>query len=216
MKPKTPEDLMNEDIHQLKKTYPGNSKASKEMMLSGDKKAIKPIVQSPAKRKKKSAGKRITETLVGEDVDNVMQYLIYDVLVPSAKSTIIDMVSGGIEMLLGGERKNTRMTRDRGRSYVNYSSSVRDHHRVVSPRSRSTHIFDDILLQTRGDAEAVLSQMVDIIDEYGQVSVADLYDLVDISGEFTDHRYGWTNLSRATVERTRGGYLLNLPKTVEL
>ena len=71
--------------------------------------------------------------------------------------------------------------------------------------------FDDIILETRWEAEEVLSHMIDLIENYGVASVADLYELVGITGSFTDNKYGWTNLSSATVSRVRDGYLINLP-----
>ena len=46
------------------------------------------------------------------------------------------------------------------------------------------------------------------------VSVADLYDLVGISGNYTDNKYGWTNLRNSDVQRVRDGYLLKLPKAL--
>lgn len=56
--------------------------------------------------------------------------------------------------------------------------------------------------------------MQDLIDTYGMVSVADLYDLVGINGSYTDNKYGWTHLRSADVQRVRDGYLLKLPKAL--
>ena len=60
--------------------------------------------------------------------------------------------------------------------------------------------------------------MEDLLDQYKLVSVADLYDLVGISGDYTDNKYGWTNLRNARVERLRyeDGYILKLPKALPL
>ena len=70
------------------------------------------------------------------------------------------------------------------------------------------------VFDTRKEAEEVLDRMDDLIDTYGVVSVADLYDLVGISGNYTDNKYGWTNLRNADVQRVRDGYLLKLPKAL--
>ena len=58
--------------------------------------------------------------------------------------------------------------------------------------------------------------MDELIKEYGQVAVADLYDLVGITGSYTDNKYGWTNLRNAEAIRDRDGYLLRLPKALPL
>ena len=55
--------------------------------------------------------------------------------------------------------------------------------------------------------------MDELITEYKMVTVSDLYDLVGISGKYTDCKYGWTNLRNVEPIRVRdGGYMLNLPK----
>ena len=61
--------------------------------------------------------------------------------------------------------------------------------------------------------EEVLDKMFELLDTYQFVSVADLYDLVGVTGNYTDNKYGWTNLRGAEPVRMRdGGYALKLPK----
>ena len=56
----------------------------------------------------------------------------------------------------------------------------------------------------------------EIIDTYKIASVADLYDLVGLTGNYTDNRYGWTNIASADVIRTRDGYQLKLPRALPI
>ena len=58
--------------------------------------------------------------------------------------------------------------------------------------------------------------MDELIDMYGQVSVADLYDLVGKTCEHTDNKYGWTNIRNAEPVRVRDGYLLKMPKALPI
>ena len=51
-----------------------------------------------------------------------------------------------------------------------------------------------------------------MLETYGVVSVADMYDLVGITCNYTDNKYGWTNLRNAEPVRVRDGYMLKLPK----
>jgi hypothetical protein len=76
--------------------------------------------------------------------------------------------------------------------------------------------YDDIILPTRGEAEEVLTRMDELMDTYGLVRVADLYDLVGITGEYTDNRYGWTNITRAEIIRNRDGYMIKMPRAVPI
>ena len=72
------------------------------------------------------------------------------------------------------------------------------------------------MLESRGEADAVLSRMDEIMEEYDIVRVADLYDLVGITGDYTDNKYGWTNIRDAKVVRVRDGYKIQLPRAMPL
>lgn len=208
-------------VKTLAAEFPSNSHSSKKKEDIPEKQ-VKKVIKGTAIQKKKSLGKKMAETFIDDDFSSVSSYILYDVLIPAAKATISDMVSGGIEMMLFGEsRKSSRTRRDRGKSYVSYSSlynkeKERPGRREPSIPNRSRHNFDDVILASRGEAEEVLSYLVELIDTYGQATVADLYDLVGITTEFTDDSFGWRNLSTATVSRVRAGYLINLPRTMEL
>lgn len=77
---------------------------------------------------------------------------------------------------------------------------------------RSLYHYDNVILGNRWDAEDILFQLEEIIINYGQASVADLYDLCGIVSRFSDNKYGWTALKDAAVVRVRHGYWLNLPR----
>lgn len=202
----------------VKVEYPSNSH-TKKIKKEETTKKVEKVVKGSVVQKKKSLGKRMTETFLGDDISSVTSYVIHDVLIPAAKATLSDIVSGGIEMLLFGETKGSRTRRDKGKSYVSYSNYYKNDRddrrsRVDTSRNRARHNFDDIILESRGEAEEVLSHLVDLTEDYGMASVADLYELVGITSNFTDNKYGWTNLSSASVSRVRDGYLIDLPKTV--
>ena len=77
--------------------------------------------------------------------------------------------------------------------------------------------YDDIIFDNRGDAEAVLSSMEDVIDQYGVVSIADLFDLAEVSNSnYAMNNYGWTDLRTANVVRVRDGYILKLPRALPI
>lgn len=83
--------------------------------------------------------------------------------------------------------------------------------------SKDDVVRDDALVfESRGDAEQVLDSLDELIETYGIVSVADLYDLVGLKSSFNDTRFGWTSFDSAVVVRGRYGYLLKLPKAIPL
>ena len=196
--------------------YKANSHRVKEEQKNKEveKKNIQPVAK--AKTKKKSEVKKFADVFIAEDITSVKDYIVNDVLIPAAKKAISDIITNGIDMILYGEAKGRDRRRDGGSrvSYTKYYERDRDRDYDRSRTRRSVYDYDDIILDTRGEAEDVLNRMDDLIDAYGMVSVADLYDLVGISGNYTDNKYGWTNLRNAEVRRTRDGYLLKLPKAL--
>ena len=179
-----------------------------------ERKKIEPVAK--AKTKKKSEIKKFTDVFIAEDVTSVKNYIINDVLIPAAKKAISDIVTNGIDMILYGEARGRDRRRDSGSrvSYTKYYERDRDREYDRRRERRSVYDYDDIILESRREAEDVLNRMDDLIDAYGMVSVADLYDLVGITGNYTDNKYGWTNLRNAEVRRTRDGYLIKLPKAL--
>lgn len=198
--------------------YPSNNHTKKQRVEKKEDKKVEKVTKGRVVKKKKSLGKKFTETFLGDDIESVSSYIIHDVIIPAAKNMMSDTVSNGVEMLLFGQVRGSRTRRDKGKSHVSYSNYYKDD-RSRRPsdrpaRNRARHNFDDIILETRGEAEEVLSHLVDLTEDYGMASVADLYDLVGITSNFTDNKYGWDNLSSASVSRVRDGYLIALPRVI--
>jgi hypothetical protein len=82
---------------------------------------------------------------------------------------------------------------------------------VMSRQARARHDFDEIVLESRTEAEEVIDRLFDLVSRYESATVADLYELVGLASSHTDHKWGWTDLRGAGVSRVRGGYLLDLP-----
>lgn len=177
----------------------------------GEKKKVEKVVTGSVKTKKKN---RFASNIVSEDAKNVKSYLVLDVLIPALKNTIEDLVTNGIRMVLRGETGGRKPTTNASYvSYNKYSDRRDDHHTIDTRRNRIGYSYMDIVLEHRADADEVLSRLDEMIERYGVASVADLYDLVGETHNYTDNKYGWTNLATAKVVRTRdGGWLLDLPK----
>ena len=179
-------------------------------------KKIEKVVRGKVKTKPKSGVSKITDIFISEDASNVKSYILMDVLVPAVKKAISDIVRDGIDMILYGESRGRRSSTTS--SYVSYRDYSRsdDRDRFRDSRTRSGYNHDDIILESRGEAEEVLTRMDELIDTYGVVSVADLYDLIGKSCEYTDNKYGWTNIRNAEPIRVRDGYMLKLPKALPI
>lgn len=200
---------------------PNSHKFKEEQQQSAveEKKKVEKIVDGKVKTKKKNEITKFKDVFISEDIGNVKSYILMDVLVPAIKKAVSDIVTNGIDMILYGG--SGRSGKDRfGASKISYQNYYdrRDNRPAVSEsRTRSGYSYDDVILPTRGDAEEVLARMDELIETYGIVSVADLYDLVGVTGNYTDNKYGWTNIRNAEPIRLRdGGYMLKLPKALPI
>ena len=79
------------------------------------------------------------------------------------------------------------------------------------------HSPKDVIFSTRTDAEETLLKLNDYIEEYGQASIADLYDLIGDVAVYQDNKYGWKNgLSDDLIFVTNGNWFIDFPDTCEL
>lgn len=208
--------------------YPGNSKTPPRRHEKPEKKAaekpkLEAIVTTPAQRRKTPLGKRIRATFFGGDTRSVGGYVLSEVLIPAMKDTITDVVTQGVERMVFGESSHRSRGRSVGnRNYTSYNrmsgnTTIRreprdDPRPQISRQARARHDFDEIALGSRAEANGVLDQMYVQLSKYEQVSVADLYSLVDISGTYQDEKWGWESLEGARVHHSRGAYVLDLPR----
>lgn len=200
--------------------YKSNSHKSKEEnRVIEDRPPVNKVTTGGTKIKKKSEVSKFANTFLAEDVTNVKSYIIEEVLVPAAKKAIADIVTNGIDMLLYGEVRSKGKDKGSKISYTGYYSrkDSRERDREGSRRrNRSGYDYDEIEFDYRGDAESVLDSMFELLDRYEVVSVGDYYDLAGKSGNYIDNKFGWTSLRNASVRRTRDGYIIELPRVVEL
>lgn len=195
---------------------PNSHKFKEEERLKAEREKKEKIVSGNVKTKKKKEISKFADIFISEDAANVKNYILMDVLVPAIKKAVSDIIKDGIDMILYGESGSRRRgsTNASYISYNKYSERDRDYDRRYNDRPRVSYGYDDIVLENRGDAEAIMDRMDEVIDKYKMVSVADLYEFAGLRSNYTDQKYGWTNLGTARIERTRDGYWLKLPKAM--
>lgn len=205
-----------DELKYEKSLVPNSHKFKEEQKAALQEKKVQKITKGRVKKKKKSEIKKLTDVFIQEDVSNVKSYILLDVLLPTAKETIWNIFTNSLDILLFGGSGHSNKKSDPFRvSYRDYSNPKRTS-RGSSDYRTNRYSYDDIALESRREAEEVLAQLDALISTYGTASVADLYDLVGVSHNFTDNNYGWTNIRNAEVVRTRDGYVLKLPKAIPM
>lgn len=201
--------------------YPDNSHTGRERQTdkpnspASTERKLDKVVSGGTKTRKKSEVKKFAGIFVPEDTDSVKSYILTDVVVPGIKNAIADVVS----IILFGEAGRIG-GRGNGKSKIAYQKYYdRDDRREYGrPRTAGGGFdYDDILFETRGDADLVLDRLEACINDYGIASVSDFYDLAGVTcRSYTANKYGWTDIRTAKVVRVREGYIIQLPRTVQI
>lgn len=176
------------------------------------------------------------ETAASQVARDVRNMLIWDIVVPEVRKALFgmldlfcDAIKRSAREAFGLEAQRTpddRVIRRNGRSYVSYDmihgDSRRsrrdrtDRHAATRRRGRRAYSFDDIVFDTREDAESVIERLVDLTVEFGEATVSDLLDLVGETGTWADDDNGWEELGKARVVRIDRGWILDLPRPYSL
>lgn len=206
-------------MEDFKEKYKPNSDKYRESLKKEEsvEKKVEKVISGSAKQKKTSEFEKTIKLFLTEDLNNLKTYIIMGVLVPTIKKSLNDVLICSINALFGNVSQKSSPTVSKI-SYNNFfDRDIRQ--RDISPmlKINDGYSYDEIYLDSRGDAELILETMADAISQYGVVSVADYYDFVGINTDnYTNNNYGWTNISSAKIITTRDGYLIKLPKAQQI
>lgn len=181
-----------------------------------EKKKIEKVVTGAVTTKKKSGLQKFTNSIVSgsDDVPDIKSYIVGDIVIPMIKDGIEDLV----HLLLRGETGHSKKPLGSRIAYGSCFGSGNKSQKERETRNvRTGFEYDDVIFANRGDAEAVLYAMDDIIDQFGTVSVGDFYDMAEVStNNYMVNKYGWTDLRGATIGHVRGGFIIKFPKPMPL
>lgn len=191
--------------------YKSNSFKSKEKAAD---KRVEKVITGNARLKKKSGFQKLSDIFISEDIGNIKSYILLDIVIPTVKKTISEIIINGTDMILygsNGGRKKSNASKISYREYYNENNR-----RNSGSRSRGVYDYDNLIVNTRGEAEEILSGLDEIITQYRIASVADLYDLAGVTANHTDYNYGWKDIHTASVARVRDGYTIKLPRPIPI
>lgn len=205
--------------------YRSNSHKSRERIIVEETKTRRPkveaVIPQPPKRRPKTVWEKVSGIFSPKDV---LSYVYTDVVVPAFKDLAYDVVTKGSYHGIYGETRGVAPRSYRGpggERYTSYNRPVtRESERDTTPkldrRERSQHDFSRLVFPSIQRAEAVANRMLDRIDQYGVATVADFYDSMGMSYDFTDDSYGWTSLQGIRIRHVREGFILELPRPIQI
>lgn len=163
---------------------------------------------------KENKARKLTSSFISEDARNIKSHLWSDVIVPGILRMVRDGVTNALDMafnLPSGNRSNVG-SNESWRRYNNSSNSSRNSVHVAA-----RYQYKDVIFETRRDAMDTLEEMFHILDRYDSVSVSDYYDITRLPADYTDSKYGWTDLNGSDViAYGNGTYTIKFPSVKPL
>lgn len=184
------------------KTDVANGKAPSKPNLEKTEPVIKGKVHVP----KKSFGDQLIDTFVLGNADDIKDYLINTVAIPTIKTSILNAVAMALNMPLPGVTPPNRNAGSYGdpkitdyrSSYSKPSGQVRSAYTGNDYRS---HTYTDMWFDSASDAEAVIEHLRRVLAQYRFVSIAEVYMACDERTTPTDFEWGWYDVSDMYVYR---------------
>lgn len=179
---------------------------------------LEKAIQGNASVKKPSTGRRFKDELIYDDGTDLKEFFLFDLLAPTIKDVIVDFGKRLLELIFYG-RASGKAKSSGGASYVSYSSfnQSRRSDRPIASRTKRIAELDSLEFESRADAENIVDLMNELIDQYGEADVKDLYSLAGItSNGFVDCQFGWRTKFPYDISYYRGTWILHVPRVIEL
>lgn len=179
-------------------------------------------ITGSTKVKKKNELSKFAGELISDDASHVKSYIVTQVLIPTLKDTIVKIIKNAVDIIFFGEpRSEKKRERDGIRpSYRAYYDDRDD--RYDSRRSQDygkAYYFEDVVFESKLDAEIVRDQLFECCERYNLARVADYYEFGRYKPEPADFNYGWLKLNddnTRIVTTSRGEYIIKLPRAVPI
>lgn len=191
------------------KKYPSNSllgKSSLDQSPPKQEEEIKKTIKGTAHVKKKSVGRKFLDVFLSADIGSVLDHVIYDVVIPKFKETVLSAVS----VALNGTPYRPSGSKTSDGVHTDYTSFSKKDRVEISPTIRT--LGTDVYFQSGEDAQDALNDLRDRIRTDGYVSVRTFYGIAGLPCDHTKVAYGWRNLDNAGVVRAEEGYWIRLPR----
>lgn len=162
---------------------------------------------------------KLKKSIFAGDAQDIKEWIIFDFLIPKAKTMLSEMVDGALGMLFNGTAggRGGTVIKSGNATYVSYSDYSKKKAAITSiPREkrRSDKVLN-IGFSLKIDADRVLEEMGSYLDVYDLVRLSNYYEFVGpefVEINSTDQKYGWTDLSGASVyQGSDGKWYINLP-----
>jgi hypothetical protein len=171
---------------------------------------------------------RLKHSFFASDMNNIGDYLLKKVVIPSAQDLASNLVDGLFKtattmkdiLIYGEEGRPSSGRRDYASAFRNPNARSTLITSKSSPsntyqnymRAGGRYNFDYIEFEDLYAAKEVLDKLSDILENYPCVSVSDFLEAANRSSQPVDQNWGWLSLNKAEPKRNMNGHwVLKMP-----
>ena len=154
------------------------------------------------------------QTLIAKNFDELKDYILFDLVVPKLKDTIMETMS----MMFYGDARPRNGYSSGGTRVYRVGSGPYDYSGVSTQRAQApirSRRSVTVIQKPISEEEAldVRDNLLWSIERYGKAQLSQYYQMVGIETTSTDSNWGWRNLdSIPVIPVGNGQFMLQLPK----
>ena len=207
--------------------YPGNSNKAKEQSLIRDAAPEKPVSAPDAANygaddistrpipqpRRISPVKEVFAAILPGGFEELKEHILWDVFVPFVQDMLHRGWDGIGEVLFPGSGGSKYRPPER----VSYDRAYGDRVTYRTDDYWNVTGYGDMRpLRTEREARDILDYLRSMLARYGVVTLLDFNERVGNPTNATQVGYGWRNLELARVERSRGGWVITMPRAIPI
>ena len=233
----------------LNGNFPDNSDFQLTDSIKTAEGLTKKVIQGKAIEGKSNALTAAKDSFLYHDGESIGSTIMETVVLPAAKNLASNVVGSFFDIVV--DSINNIIFKDdpthargssytKGTGYVGYSSIFNNNsgyynvtpgssgyrssinNQAISPASPTIpNRYNNIILENRGEAETFIDDLLDTVNRYQAISVANVYAKLDWASTFQDTKWGWTPdiLNPNTIVKRRvanGAWRIILPRPVAI
>lgn len=195
---------------------PGNSNIEKSRQANTTERhgEAKAVAQGRLKTVKRRT--RLSDIFTPEDTSSVASFVFTRLIIPRLQVLAVDTINAVARAIFLGERTSGPSRKTPG-GYTPYQEYYGEEKKPASKLSSSKKTngsfqFQDVVVDSYGDAQLILDRLDEQLDDQGYVTVSYLYEAAGLPCPFTGNYYGWENISSARIVTDSDGYRIEMPE----
>lgn len=154
-----------------------------------------------------------------------------ELISPSLKNLLSNLIKNGSDYLIYRKdiKSNNQGRFSNGGNYTNYSfqnysnnngytnynfSNNNQQINSINWKKATVSDYNSVNFNNPTEARNLLQALTSKIEATGMVSVAEMYDALDIPFDYVTNDYGWTSLRTASVYLSNGKWYIKFPKPI--